>query len=265
MTITVTGLHLYPVKSLGSIPLEKASVLRSGIQYDRGWMVVKPDGTFLTQRTHPQMALIECAMKDGQLVLSSFGMDTFTVPLSNADMSKLHTQVWGDDVIALDTGHETAEWLSQALDEPCRLVVFPASETRYCDPSVAKESDHTKFADAYPLLILSEESLHDLNSRLAEPVEIMRFRPNIVVSGCKAFDEDLWSGIEINGVSFRMLDRCARCSVPTIDPALGVLAGPEPIHTLNTYRQVDGEVYFGRNATSDAEGEITIGDSVTVT
>ncbi|MBX2868050.1 MAG: MOSC domain-containing protein [Acidiferrobacterales bacterium] len=264
MTITVTGLHLYPVKSLGSISLEKATVLRSGIQHDRSWMAVKPDGTFLTQRTHPQMALIECAIVNNQLVLQSFGMEAMTVPLSSADMPKLKTQVWGDDVNALDSGNETAEWLSQALDEPSRLVVFPASETRHCDPSIAKTTDHTKFADAYPLLVISEESLQDLNARLTEPVEMLRFRPNIVVRGCNPFDEDLWGGMEINGITFRMLDRCARCSVPTIDPTLGVLAGPEPIHTLNTYRQVDDEVYFGVNASSDGEGEISVGDAVTV-
>ncbi len=262
MTITVTALHIYPVKSLGSITVESARVLRTGIQHDRNWMVVKPDGTFLTQRTHPQMALVETHIENNGLVLSSFGMDSLQVPAPSADAPRIKTDVWGDEVSAIDTGDAAADWLSQAIGESCRLTTFPDSEPRFCDPSVARKDDHTKFADAYPLLVISEASLEDLNSRLATPVTMDRFRPNIVVSGCEAFAEDTWKGMEINGARFRMLDRCARCSVPTIDPALGALSGPEPIHTLNSYRSEDDEVYFGMNAASDGESLLSVGDTV---
>jgi len=262
MTVTVTALHLYPVKSLGSITVTSTKILRTGIQHDRNWMVVKPDGTFLTQRTHPQMALVETTIENNTLVLNSFGMDPLYVPTPGTEAARLETEVWGDGVSAIDTGDAAADWLSQAIGESCRLTLFPESEQRFCDPSVAKEGDHTMFADAYPLLVISEASLEDLNSRLATPVSMDRFRPNIVVSGCAAFAEDTWKAMVINGARFRMLDRCARCSVPTIDPTLGTLSGPEPIHTLNSYRSEGDEVYFGMNAASDGESLISVGDAV---
>jgi uncharacterized protein YcbX len=262
MIFTVSAINIYPVKSLGGIPLDTAHLDYAGLDHDRAWMVVKPNGQFITQRTHPQMALVHTAIKDNQLVLSSFGMDAHTVTLAAAGMDRLNTEVWGDRVLALDTGDAAAEWLGQALGEECRLVHFPSSELRQCDPQKTKEGDHTRFADGFPLLVLSEASLVDLNSRLETPVGMDRFRPNIVIQGCPAFAEDEWRKIEVNSLPLRIVDGCPRCSVPTVDQATGVLSGPEPIHTLSTYRERDGEVYFGVNAVPDREGTISVGDAV---
>jgi uncharacterized protein YcbX len=264
MTITLSAINLYPVKSLRGISLQSSFLGLPGLSHDRTWMAVKPDGSFLTQRTHPQMALVETSIENERLVLGCFGMEAHTVATTTADMARCKTSVWGDAVHALDVGDETADWLSQAIGEDCRLVAFPSSETRQCDPSVSKPGDHTRFADAFPLLLISEASLEDLNGRLAQPVTMDRFRPNIVVSGCEAFAEDQWKNIRINGIPLRIVDACERCSVPTIDPTNGTLSGPEPIHTLSSYRQRDGEVYFGVNATPDAEGEISVGDTVVI-
>jgi len=227
-------------------------------------MAVKSDGSFLTQRIHPQMALVKTRIADGQLIMDCFGMDPHTVAPTVADMDRLNVEVWGDKVDALDVGDATAEWLSQAIGEPCRLVAFSVSAFRQCNPALSKPGDHTKFADAFPLLVVSEASLQDLNSRLLEPVTMDRFRPNIVVSGCEAYAEDRWTSISINGIPLRVVDACARCSVPTINPVNGTISGPEPIHTLSTYRQRHGEIYFGVNVTPDGEGNISLGDEVTV-
>lgn len=262
MTITVSAINIYPVKSLGGITLDKAHMDYAGLDHDRAWMVVKPDGQFITQRTHPQMALIHTSFQDGQLVLSSFGMDSHTVALANAGMDRIKTEVWGDQVHAIDTGDDSAKWLGQALGEQCRLVYFPSNEVRQCDPQKSRNGDHTRFADGFPLLLLSEASLADLNSRLELPVGMDRFRPNIVIHGCTAFAEDEWQKIEINGLPLRIVGGCPRCSVPTVDQTIGVLCGPEPIHTLSKYRERDGEVFFGVNAVPDRVGTISVGDFV---
>ena len=264
MSITVSAINTYPVKSLGGIALDSAYLDFAGFSHDRAWMVVKPDGQFMTQRTHPQMALIHADVDQGQLTLSSFGMESHSAKIADASMQRLHTEVWGDDVFAIDVGDDSADWLSQAIGEPCRLVFFPANEVRSCDPQRAQPGDQTRFADAFPLLIISEASLADLNARLKYPVGMDRFRPNIVVNGCAAFAEDEWRNIEVNGLPLRIVDRCARCSVPTVDQMTGTLSGPEPIHTLSSYREHDGEVFFGVNAVPDGTGPISVGDTITL-
>ena len=238
----------------------------SGIKHDRNWMVVSQAGQFITQRTHPQMALIDTAIENDQLVLSSFGLDDHVVPPVDAGMPRLKSAVWGDQVNAVELDAETCRWLSQALDSDCKLVAFPDNEIRQCDLDYTRpgDGDHTRFADAFPLLLISQGSLDHLNSKLAQPVGMERFRPNIVVDGCAAHAEDAWQHLGANGITIRIVKSCPRCSVPTVDPQAGVLAGPEPIHTLSSYRQRDGEIYFGMNAVPENEGIIRVGDEVTV-
>ncbi len=264
MTITVSELHIYPVKSLRGIPLQTSNLDYSGLRYDRRWMVVTPDGIMLTQRTHPQMALVEPAIDDDCLVLDAFGMKSHRVPPTDAAMPRVASAVFGSEVSGIDVGDETANWLTQAIGEECRLIAFPASDTRPCDPAVSKRGDHTLYADGFPLLILGQSSLDDLNARLASPVTMQRFRPNIVVQGSGAFAEDRWDQVAIGDIPLRIVQACARCSVPTVDPDAGVLAGPEPIHTMSSFRERDGEIYFGVNATPDAEGTLSVGDSLNV-
>ncbi|WP_424948208.1 MOSC domain-containing protein [Candidatus Spongiihabitans sp.] len=268
----ISEIHVYPVKSLGGISLQSARLTLAGFQFDRQWMVVQPDGTFMTQRRFPQMALIETAIVDDALVLSTFGMEAHVVKPVDDNAGRINTEVWGDAVRALEHDPITNEWLSQALDSPCKLVSFPPDQTRQCDQKFANSGEHTKFADSFPLLLLSQESLDDLNQRLQAPVGMDRFRPNIVVAGCDAFAEDHWHTIRVKNdsshVNLRMVKPCARCSVPTVNQQTGVLAGPEPIHTLSRYRQRDGAVYFGMNLIPDLipdkEGSIRVGDSVSV-
>ena len=265
----LTQIHVYPVKSLGGVRLQQAELYRSGLKYDRQWMVVNEANQFLTQRSHPEMALIHTHIVNGQLVLSSLGMEDHSVPDADPDAQKISTRVFSDPVSAIELDALTHEWLSDALGFSCKLVCFPDDEFRQCDQDIAQAGDHTRFADAYPLLVVSQSSLDDLNSRLTHPVGMDRFRPNLVIDGCTAFAEDEWTSITINETAIRMLEPCSRCSVPTVDPKTGILAGPEPIHTLSSYRQRDGEVYFGSNYTAEmASGlasTIAIGDPVFAT
>lgn len=258
----IAELNVYPVKSLAGFSLQKAQLTRAGLRHDRRWMVVRADGEFLTQRTHPQMALLQTAVDGGQLTLSTFGMDDHEVPPARAEMKRLRSRVWSDKVDAVEHGAETCAWLSQALDVECKLVEFPPDQTRQCNREYAAPGEHTYFADGFPLLILSRASLAFLNAKLAQPVGMERFRANIVVDDCDAHAEDNWKNIRIGGARIRAVKPCARCSVPTVDPQTGALAGPEPIHTLSTYRARDGEVYFGVNAVVEAGGELGVGDEV---
>ena len=262
--IEISQIYIYPVKSLGGTWLKQSALQPKGLQYDRHWMVVDKDNRFMTQRTHPQMALITSQIENGQLTLSGFGLEDRIVPALEAGGPKTATKVFNDPVNVHELDNETNEWLSQALDTPCKLVSFPDDEMRYCDPLTSSPGDHTQFADAYPLLIISEASLEDLNQRLASPVGMDRFRPNLVVKGCAAFAEDHWTSIEVNGIHIRMLEACSRCSVPTVDQETGIASGPEPIHTLSTYRQRDGEVFFGSNYATSGSGTISVGDIVSV-
>ncbi len=259
MALSVSKIHIYPVKSLRGISLQASLLGYAGLAFDRQWMVVTPDYQMLTQRTHPQMALVETAIDDGALVLASFGMSSHRVPSIQTDMARVPSEVWGSAVSGIDLGEETATWLSLAIGTPCRLIAFPAADTRPCDPSLSQPGDHTRYADSFPLLITTQSSLDDLNHRLEQPVSMQRFRPNLVIEGGTPFIEDHWEKIIINRIPLRVVTPCARCSVPTVDFETGRLAGPEPIHTLSQYRERDGEIFFGVNAVPDAEGTIEVG------
>lgn len=262
----VTELYTYPVKSLAGISLQSATLTETGFQHDRQWMVVEPNGKFMTQREHPQMALIETAMEENKLVLSTFGMERLVVDKPDINQAqRLQTEVWGDRVNGIVHSDDTHQWLSDAIGVDCKLVLFPSSEKRQCDPNYSDDGDNTLFADGFPLLLISQESLDDLNGKLDVAVGMDRFRPNIVVQGCNPFDEDLWKNVQINEVGLRAVKACARCSVPTIDQSRGMLAGPEPIATLSTYRQKEnGEIYFGMNMIPNTLGTIRVGDSASI-
>ena len=263
--LIIKELSIYPVKSCAGFSLKSSHLGATGLTHDRSWMVIDEQGIFLTQRSHPQMALIETAIDQEQLILSSFGMEPHTVPKAHTEMERCITEVWDDSVNAIKIAGPTSDWLSQALGTDCHLVAFPQDELRQCDPEYAQQGEHTQFSDAYPLLILTEASLHGLNTRLDQPVGMNRFRPNIVIAGAEAHEEDEWSEITVADLRIRMVKDCPRCSVPTVDPTTGMLAGPEPMHTLSSYRTKNGEIMFGQNAIADNYGRLSVGDTVKAT
>jgi len=260
--ITLTEITIYPVKSMAGISVESSAMDAMGLQYDRRWMVVSPAGKFITQRSHPQMALIQPYLHHGQLTLNSFGLENHIVPLATSHSPRKSVQVWNDTLQAQHLSAETDHWLEQTLGEPCHLVYIDAQEVRQCDLNYARAGDRIGFADGFPLLLISQASLDDLNTKLAQPVSMQRFRPNLVVSGCDAFAEDTWQSMHINTLKFQLVKPCSRCIITTVNPQLGLVTSPEPLRTLATYRKRDHKIYFGQNVIHQNRGNICLGDVI---
>ncbi|MEA3292753.1 MAG: MOSC domain-containing protein, partial [Pseudomonadota bacterium] len=160
-------------------------------------------------------------------------------------------------------GEESGRWLSQAIGDDCRLVFIPDDEIRPCDPRYAAPGDRTSFTDGFPLLLISQASLDDLNRRLAQPVEMRRFRPNLVVAGVEPYAEDNWQRIRVGEIEMRGVKPCSRCAIPAVDPDTGIVSGLEPLRTLSAYRKRNNKIYFGQNLAHNGHGSLCVGDLVT--
>jgi hypothetical protein len=259
----VDGLYFYPVKSCHGTPLDVAEVGSRGIVADRQWMIVDANNEFLTQRELPHMALVRPRLIDGVLEMTAPEMPPLSVP---PDMRRERTQVtvWRDRCVAVDEGAQAAEWLSTFLEVPCRLVRLPDDEKRRADPEYAGPDDQVGFADGFSFLLTSRASLDDLNRRLSVPLPMNRFRPNIVVDGTDAFEEDRWNRIRIDGITFAVAKPCARCAITTTNQDTAERSH-EPLRTLATFRHVAGRgVMFGQNLIHDRSGVIHVGAEVEV-
>jgi uncharacterized protein YcbX len=264
MAMTLTGIHVYPLKSAAGVALETAWVERCGFTHDRRWMVVNAKGQFLTQRDFPRLALIKVQIgAGGGLILRAPDMPALTLGVPREDRERCEVRVWEDRVTATRMDNRCDLWLSRFLETDCRLVFLPEDVRRPLDLAYAHPGDHVSFADKFPFLLVSEASLADLNTRLDEPVAMNRFRPNLVVSGCEPFAEDDWKRIRIDNIVFRMAKPCSRCRVTTVDQETG-LTGKEPLRTLQTYREHDGEIWFGVNLVPENTGRIRTGNGVIV-
>ncbi len=228
--------------------MSEAALDRFGLVGDRRFLVVDEHGQFLTQRTRPKLALIEPLAHADTLALKAPGRPSLRIAAAPPPGSpSLQVVVWRDTVAAVDLGPEVAAWLGDYLESPARLVAMPAEFSRPIRKPTAYPGDETAFADAFPLLIISEASLADLNDRLDEPLPMDRFRPNLVVRDCPAFAEDSWRRIRIGDVVLRAAGPCARCVVTTTDQRT-LERGKEPLRTLARYRRsADGDVNFGQN------------------
>jgi uncharacterized protein YcbX len=259
----LTGLFRYPVKSCRGTALERAELSASGVRHDRRWMAVDEDGGFLTQRAHPRLCLVRPALTDGELALEAPGMERLQVP-ENGSGRRVTVDIWSDRTQAMDAGDEAARWLSDFLDIPCRLVRHADDAIRRVDPVFARgDADQVHFADAYPFLLTSAESLEALNERLPEPLPMNRFRPNLVVAGAEAFAEDGWTEIRIGEVVFSVVKPCTRCKVTTVDQETGRV-GEEPLRTLADFRRGEKGVEFGHNLIHHGTGTLEVGMAVEV-
>ena len=244
-SIQISGLYIYPVKSLAGIALQESELDSMGLKYDRRWMMVSTDGRFLSQRTLPKMALIKTSLDDaGQLTLSIYDKPNLIV--AKASDNTMPVKIWNDTVLANMIGDESDRWLSEVLGVPCHLVYIKEEIVRQCDLEYAKKGDRTAFADGFPMLLASEASLYDLNKRLENPVDMRRFRPNIVVKGCEPFAEDTWEKFKLADVAMRGVKPCSRCPIPTVDPDTGERTGTEPIKTLASYRKKNHKAKYHR-------------------
>lgn len=274
----ITGLNIYPVKSLQGVGLASARLTPRGLAYDRNWMVVDGDNRFVTQRELPPMARVSARLTDDALVLEHPDTAPMAVELALSDQPRLAVTIFRDQCEALDEGDQAAEWLSAVLGrQGLRLVRFPDDERRNVEPEWLRgEQAHTAFPDGYPFLVTAEASLAALNERLAakglDAVPMNRFRPNIVVDGGTPFAERDWDELLAGEDDWRIGIRkpCKRCRVVTVDQESGTTpAIREPLKTLAEMATQPGlkGAFFGQNAILLAGDRHTvrIGDPVTVT
>lgn len=257
----LASLHIHPLKGARGIQVERAYVEPRGLRNDRRFMLVDARGGFVSQRSHPRLALVETALEGGSLRLVLPGGAAVLVPLAPEGPPR-EVEVWGDRVTAVRVQGEASPLLSRFLGDALELVHMPPEVRRPVDPDYAEPGDHVSFADGFPLLLASRDSLRDLNARLATPLGMERFRPNLVIEGGQAHAEDAHERVRVGALHFRMPKRCSRCQVTTVDQATGELAGPEPLRTLAGYRGEGRRVYFGQNLIPDGEGLLSVGDEV---
>ena len=261
--LTVSELYIYPIKSLGGIALSHAEVTDRGLKYDRRWMLVDEQNRFLTQREYPQMALLKVQVENEGLLVAHHLNGSVRVPFERHELSKQEVVIWDDTCAGVFVDRELDNWFSAALGIKCSLVHMPEDTRREVDQRYAREGMITSFADAYPFLMIGQASLDDLNSRMAEPLPMNRFRPNIVFTGGDAFTEDLMNHIQIAGIDFYGAKLCARCVLTTIDQQTAVKA-KEPLKTLAKYRLMNKKILFGQNLIHENTGIITVGDTLNV-
>ena len=250
MRASVTDLHIYPIKSCRGIALDSATVASTGLTDDRHWMLVRPNGRFVTQRELPRMALVTTALNAAGLTLNAPGMPAVEVSRQGGGESRAVT-VWKFDGRGIDCGDTAAAWVSQYLDTPLRVVMFDVNVPRVCSPEWTGDTRAvTEFSDGYPILVISRASLADLNARLPQALPMERFRPNVVIDGVEAYDEDRIHELRAGPVTLRIVKPCSRCSITTTDQQRGAVDGVEPLQTLKEYRfnkELRG-VMFGQNA-----------------
>nr|WP_298136906.1 MOSC domain-containing protein [uncultured Pseudomonas sp.] len=265
--LNLSGMYRYPLKSGAGEPLTQTRVDALGIVGDRRWMVVDAQsGRFLTQRLLAPMNRITTAWQGSeQVLLSAPGMDDLPIAVPDQQAELRPVAIWRDSLSVPDAGDAAAAWLSQFLGRACRLVYVPAQRARQVDQAYAEAGDRVAFADGFPLLLIGQASLDDLSARVGRPLEMLRFRPNLVVTGSSAYEEDEWRRIRIGTVEFRVVKGCSRCIMTTLDPQTGERAADrEPLATLQGYRARDGEVYFGQNLIACGEGQLSLGMPVEV-
>lgn len=252
----IDALYVHPIKSCAAVALGEARVTARGFVHDRRWMVTDSDGSFLTQRTLPELALVQIAIERERYVVRRDGQPALLLPFAHDDGARVEVEVWGDRVAALR--HEAgSDWFSRLLGGDAQLVFMPDDTRRPVEREHARDGDIVSFADGYPLLVVNRASL----DALGESVDVRRFRPNVVVSGAQAWAEDAWRALSIGPLTLRTPKPCARCSIPGVDPDTAAIT-KEPLRTLARLRTRDHQAWFGINAIPDGEGTLRVGDSV---
>ena len=269
LMVQITGLNIYPVKSCRGIALKQARLTATGFEHDREWLVITPEGRFLTQRERPQLAQVETAIADDRLVLRKPNGADLSLPL-NLTGPEREVTIWRDKAAAFDAGDEAAAWLTDHLGKPARLVRFDKRHKRASD---AKWTDGAEalnqFSDGYPWLLISQGSLDELNRRMQNPLPMNRFRPNIVVDGLPPFGEDSVDEFVAGSVRLKVVKPCDRCVVTTTDQITGERTSDEPLRALKEFRfdkNLRG-VLFGQNMilTGGVGNELKVGQQFDVT
>ncbi|WP_111672385.1 MOSC domain-containing protein [Algoriphagus litoralis] len=263
--LVVQDIFIYPIKSLGGIRQIEGLVEEKGFQYDRRWMLVDHQGVFISQRSHPHLAHLAVIL--GREDLTVFHKKepsrAVNIPLNLAIGPELWVTIWDDRVVGKEVSPEINRWFSDFLGIEAKLMIMPEDSHRKVDPRYAVQGESVSFADGMPYLLIGQESLNDLNSRLEVPIPMDRFRPNIVFSGGTPFLEDSLRKVKIGEVQFQIVKPCARCVMITVDQDSGE-KGKEPLKTLSSYRTINNKVYFGQNVVALQHGRIKIGDEIQI-
>ncbi len=242
--------------------LSSSRVMEKGLQYDRRWMLVNEHNVFITQRENSLLSLFKSSIQ-GAAFKVTFHYDAILLPFVHPlNHTPIETAVWGDAVTTFEVSRAHSDWFSERLGMKCKLVSFPEENPRPVAADYKIHDEQVSLADGYPLLIIGQSSLDDLNGRLASPVPINRFRPNLVFMGGEPFEEDNWKLFNIGKNRFAGVKPCARCIVPTINQDTAEKER-EPLLTLSRYRKRDTEIYFGQNVLAIDHYEINEGDEIT--
>jgi uncharacterized protein YcbX len=255
------------LKSGKADALQQIGLDKLGLQGDRRWMLVdEASGRFLTQRAVAKMSQLSALWNSsGGLTLSSPGYTPLDVALPGTAAELRGVTIWRDTLRVPDAGDEAAAWVSDFIGKPTRLVQIPLERARTTEAGYGRDDDQVAFADGYPLLLIGQASLDDLSQRIGRPMEMLRFRPNLVIEGSAAFAEDGWKRLRIGDVEFRAVKPCSRCILTTIDPQTGERsADREPFATLETYRKTENGAIFGQNLVNDGFGSLEVGMPVTI-
>lgn len=260
--LKLSEIWTYPVKSLGGISVQSASILQKGLEHDRRWMLVTDDGALLTQRTHPRMALFRTSLRNDHLEVSYTG-ETLHIPFEIPHHDARRERIWKDKVLVIPMGDVYDRWFSERLGVACQLMAFPEDNPRPVEAGYVDDEMHVRLQDAFPFLVIGQSSLDELNRRLDTPVPMNRFRPNLVFTGGEPHEEDTWKEISIGGLTFTGTRQCVRCTLPGVDQETGI-QGKEPLRTLATYRKTGNKVMFGMNLIGPTRGELHVGDEIRV-
>jgi uncharacterized protein len=248
-TATVTQLFVYPLKSARGLARSSVRVTATGFEWDRQWMLIDTNGTFLSQRTHPRLACLVPAISSDALRLEAPGMPPLRVPFGT-DGERLAVRVHADRCAGIDQGAEAAQWASAVLSQPVRLVRVPSTSARVADPRYAgAPAAPMGFADGFPLLVCNAASLADLNERMPAPIPMERFRPNLVLEGLSPWAEDHIDTLTMDTVTLRLVKPCTRCTIPSIDQQNGTPSiDPAPVLRRFRFDRSLRGITFGENA-----------------
>ena len=265
--LRLSALYRFPLKSGKGERLSRARLDKLGVAGDRRWMLVEEaTGRFLTQRVDPKMSQLSALWNaSGGLTLNAQGFEALDVAVPQVDTDLRGVTIWRDTLRVPDAGDAAADWLSRFIEKPVRLVHVPLERARTTEAGYGRDDDKVAFADGYPLLLIGQASLDDISHKVGRPLDMLRFRPNLVIEGSGAFAEDGWKRIRIGDVEFRLVKSCSRCILTTIDPHTGVRDEQrEPLATLMTYRKQAEGTLFGQNLVNDGSGVLEVGMPVTV-
>lgn len=263
--LKLSEINIYPVKSFGGISLKETEVTKIGLKNDRLFILVDENNHFITQRQFPKLSTIKTTIETKGINLFNKEIADIFIPFNPKEKNYIEVKVWRSTCKALVADESINKKISAFLSTNCKIAFMPEETKRSVNPDYdVLGNSNVSFADGYPFLIISEESLNELNSKLEKKILMNRFRPNIVISGGIPFQEDTWTKIKIGTCVFHIVKPCERCVVTTIEQESGLILDKEPLKTLASFRTINNKVIFGQNMLVENTGIIKLGDSIEI-